>query len=108
MTYEWQILNITTQDEVNSQGETLADSVVRVKWKKIATDENGNKASYLGYSTFTSENTLASDFIQYADLTEDVVIGWIQNWLTTTNYTVDESLRLKLEKIKKEERALPW
>ena len=47
MTYTWEILKLGTLDQTNDAGEVLADAIISVKWKKIATNDANKKASYV-------------------------------------------------------------
>ncbi len=99
MNYSWQILKIGTRDETNNQGQLLENSVVYVHWKKIATDESGNVATFLGESKFTSVDVAADSFIAIDNVTKAEVVSWIEESLSETEKkTIDTVLARKLEK----------
>ena len=82
MNYSWEILKLGTRDETNSNGDVLEDSIVYVQWKKIATDVNGNVATYLSESKFSAADVSLDGFIALYDVTKENVVGWIENSLT--------------------------
>ena len=77
--YTWKITSLKVRDQVNADGDTLTDAVVQTYWQVEGTDADGNTGSFSGATPFTAENVPAGSFRPFADLTEDVVCGWIQN-----------------------------
>ena len=71
ITYTWKVTELRTKTEGAN-----ADSVVQTYWEKTGTDENGNTGKFVGATPFSSVNT--ENFVAFADLTEAVVLGWIQ------------------------------
>jgi hypothetical protein len=59
---------------------TEADYVVQTYWTKTGTDENGNTGVFSG-ATPLDPNPDQVDFIPYDQLTNDIVVGWIQQEL---------------------------
>lgn len=51
--------------------------VVQTYWTKTGTDEDGNTGTFSGATPF-APNPEQQDFIPYDQLTQDIVIGWIQ------------------------------
>ena len=74
ITYTWKITGLKARDE---GGHTNA--VVQTYWQKIGTDENGNQGTFSGATPFTAADVPAGQFIPYEELTEEIVIGWIQS-----------------------------
>ena len=55
---------------------TAGDSVITAHWRCTATDDGGEfSAGSYGTCGFSADPT-ATDFVPYADLTEEVVLGW--------------------------------
>jgi len=110
MNYVWKIVKLSTSDQVNADGDTLTDAVVRVKWKKIAVDENGiGLATYLGYNEFDASNTTSADFIPFADLTEEQVLSWVKaSHSSDFTISVDSIIAKKIAKADTTERFVPW
>lgn len=71
ITYTWEVTSLNTKTEGDN-----SDAVVQTFWKKIGTDENGNRGIFNGATPFSSVNT--DDFVAFADLTEEIVLEWIQ------------------------------
>ena len=109
MSYSWKILTLHTNDEENSDGDTLSKAVIRVRWLKFLTDELGNKSKYLGYTNLDPSSTSSADFISFEDLTEETVISWIEA-AHSPDFTagVNRALERNLKKIVIEKPDLPW
>lgn len=75
ITYTWKITSIKTKDEGANK-----DAVVQTYWTKTGTDEQGHIGTFMGATSFTSENMPEGDtFIPFAELTEEIVLGWIKD-----------------------------
>lgn len=99
MNYTYQILKLGTQDLTGPDGELMPDSIVYVHWKKIATDEVGNTATYLGKSKFSVAEVTSSEFIALDSVTKEHVVGWIEASLSPSDVKmIDNVLAKKLEK----------
>lgn len=73
ITYTWKITGVKTL----TQGKN-ADAVVQTYWKKIGTDEKGNTGEFSGATPFDASNVPADQFVPFSQLTEEIVIGWVQ------------------------------
>ena len=78
LTYTWKVTGIKTRDEVNAEGETLQNAVVQTYWQKIGTDAEGNEGTFSGATPFTAAEVPSGEFVPLAQLTEEMVISWIQ------------------------------
>jgi hypothetical protein len=76
ITYVWAIEKMYTMPTPEP------DFVVNVWWKLTGT-EGDNTASVEGNCTFSQEEG-SEDFTPYADLTEEQVLGWVQESLGET------------------------
>ena len=76
--YTWKVKGIKVRDQVNSEGETLPNAIVQTYWEITGTDEHGHSGMFAGATPFTAENVPAGSFVPLADLTEEVVLGWIK------------------------------
>ena len=94
-TYNW---NIQQMDRLTSDG-----FVVTVHYTVNAVDGNFTASTY-GTVGYTQEGS----FTPYADLTEAVVVGWVQESLGKD--TVEEALTAQIEAQKNpvQETGLPW
>lgn len=72
ITYTWKVTGVKT-----TTVGTLSGAVVQTYWKKIGTDENGNTGEFTGATPFKVSPDQQS-FIQFDQLTEEVVLSWIQ------------------------------
>lgn len=99
MTYTWQILKLDLQDELNHEGNLLSNSIVNIKWKRIATDADGRVASYLGNTKLSAANVAAADFVPLNDVTNDMALQWV-----TDNISEKELNRINTQLENKIER----
>ena len=76
MTYTWEILKLGTLDQTNNEGEVLADAIISVKWKKIATSDANKNASYVSTTKLDLSACAAADFVHIDDVTKTNVIAW--------------------------------
>jgi hypothetical protein len=74
MIYTWKITGIKRKDS-----ETLKNIIVQTYWKKIGTDENGNTGEFCGATPFDLSTVNANNFTKYEDLTEEMILSWIQS-----------------------------
>jgi hypothetical protein len=74
ITYTWKVTGVKVKDEDGNQS-----AVVQTYWTKTGTDEAGNTGTFSGATPFTTLNMPAgTQFIPFNQLTEAVVLGWIQ------------------------------
>lgn len=74
MNYTWQLTSLKRKDT-----SELKNIVVQTHWKKIGTDENGNEGTFSGATPFDLSSVDPTNFTSYEDLTEEMVLGWIQS-----------------------------
>lgn len=84
MIYTWEILKLGTLDQTNSDGDVLADAIISVKWKKIATNAANKSASYVGKTSLDLLSVSASDYIVLDDVTKADVVAWVEEAMTAT------------------------
>lgn len=73
VTYTWEVTGIKTQNSSN-----FTNAVVQTYWKKHGTDENGNTAFFAGATPFDADTIDPDNFTALNQLTEAMVLGWIQ------------------------------
>lgn len=78
-TYNWSVTSLKVKDEVNADGDTLKNAVVQTYWKVTGTDDAGNTGEFSGATPFTAKDVPAGSFVDFAELTEETVIGWIKS-----------------------------
>lgn len=109
ITYAWEIVNMETKDETNTNGDVLQNSVVRVTWKRVGTETGGTNHSFLGTSWFTAVDVSTDDFINFFSLTESTVVGWIENKLTAGEIQkIDDIIARRIGKKNTIVRQVPW
>jgi hypothetical protein len=74
ITYTWSVTGIKTADL-----QDYTKAVVQTYWKKTGTDENGFTGEFIGATPFSQITIPPEDFIPFDQLTEEAVIGWIQD-----------------------------
>ena len=96
-TFNWQIVQM---DRLTSDG-----FVVVVHYNVSATDGD-HEASIYGSTNYTQ--TPGETFIPYEDLTQPIVVGWVQEALGKD--TVEASLQGQIDALKNpvQESGLPW
>lgn len=109
LTYTWKVTGIKTRDEVNEQGETLKNAVVQTYWQKIGTDSDSNEGTFSGATPFTAANVPAGEFVPFAELTEETVLGWIQA-VVVGGYKehVDSMIQKQIDDKTINDVPLPW
>jgi len=76
ITYTWAV---TGMKVTNVGSET--NYVVQTYWTKTGTDENGNTGTFSGATPFTPTPD-QPDFVPFDQLTQAIVLGWIQPLVT--------------------------
>jgi hypothetical protein len=107
ITYTWKVTGIKVKDEGPN-----ANAVVQTYWTKTGEDEDGNKGTFNGATPFTSTTMPeGSTFVPFAELTEEIVLSWIQD-VVVDNYEthVNEQIQKQIDVIKNPvaEATLPW
>jgi hypothetical protein len=74
MNYTWEITSIKRKDT-----SELSNIIVQTYWRKTGTDENGNTGSFAGATPFDLSTVDPNNFVAYEDLTEEMVLSWIQS-----------------------------
>jgi hypothetical protein len=74
ITYTWKVTGVKVKDEGDRQ-----NAVVQTYWTKTGTDEAGNTGTFSGATPFSTLNMPpGNEFIPFDQLTEAIVLGWIQ------------------------------
>jgi hypothetical protein len=105
ITYTWAVTGM----KVTRVG-TETDYVVQTFWTKTGTDENGNTGVFSG-ATPLDPNPDQPDFIPYNQLTQEIVISWIQpvvvgSYEEHVNGVIAEQIASKIDPVTDE--PLPW
>lgn len=104
MTHTWKITKIKTVDT-----ENVTDAVVQTYWQKIGTDKNGNEGIFTGATPFLQSSINPETFVPYAQLTEQTIIGWIQN-VVVGSYAeyVNDQIQKQIDAKSIKTPELPW
>jgi hypothetical protein len=109
MIYTWEVTGLKTKDETNADGVTLPNAVVQTYWKKIGTDTDGNEGSFSGATPFTAQSVPEGSFVEFANLTEETVLGWIQNLVIGDYEThVNQQIQKQIDDQAISEATMPW
>jgi len=77
LTYNWTLTSLRKQNT-----DTLSNVIVGTQWKLVGTDEDGYSGTFNGATPFEVQDLNNDGFVDYRDLTEDLVLGWIKNQLS--------------------------
>jgi hypothetical protein len=105
ITYTWKVDGIKTTEVA---GEP--NFVFQTYWDKTGTDELGNTGTFIGATPFKQDPS-QSTFIPFDQLTEEIVLGWIQS-LVVNDY--ERHVNDQIEKQIQQKRTpvgtpeLPW
>lgn len=104
ITYTWEVKALKTKTE-----GIYENAVVQTYWKKIGTDEHGHTAEFEGATPFSAANVAPGSFIPFEDLTEEIVLGWIQS-VVSGDYEqhVNAKIQKKIDEQHVSQPGLPW
>ncbi|NBP03778.1 MAG: hypothetical protein EBU90_27500 [Proteobacteria bacterium] len=108
MNYTWQLTSLKRKDTTD-----IKNIVVQTYWKKIGTDENGNTGEFSGATPFDLSTVDANNFVKYEDLTEEIVLGWIQSVVVGSyeehvNEKIEEQIDAKVNPVTEVTSGFPW
>lgn len=106
ITYTWKVTSLKVKDEGDN-----TNAVVQTYWTKTGTDENGNTGVFSGATPFTSVKVPAGEFVPFNQLTEETVLGWIQDIVVGqyeehVNGVIAKQIDQKVNVVK--DADLPW
>jgi hypothetical protein len=76
LTYTWKITGLKKRNDPSVE---LDDIIVQTYWECNGTDADGNFGTFNGATPFEPDQVDPENFTSYEDLTEEQVIGWIQD-----------------------------
>ena len=105
ITYEWAVTGMKATTVAGQQ-----DYVIQTFWTKTGTDENGNTGVFSGATPLTPDPDQPS-FIPYDQLTQEIVLSWIQPVVTGAyeehvNDAIAAQIAAKIDPVT--EPPLPW
>ena len=106
ITYTWKVTGLRTRNE-----NPHTDAVIQTYWEKIGIDEDGNQGIFQGATPFTAEYVPINEFISFENLTEEIVLNWIQEKISQDfqdhiNEEIQNQINLKKNPIV--DKSLPW
>jgi len=108
MNYTWKLTSLKRKDS-----ENLKNIIVQTYWEKNGTDENGNTGSFQGATPFDLSSVDPNNFTSYEDLTEEMVLGWIQSVVVNdyerhVNEKIKEQIDAKVNPVTEVTTGFPW
>ena len=107
MKYDWKIKEIVKKDFSNKE-----NVIYKVFWEKIGTDENGNVGKAQGSTLFNADKLNYNEFVEYDNLTEELVLGWILDTITESyDKRLNKKILNRIEQIKNPSTKVsefPW
>ena len=110
-TWTWSVTGLKKRDQVNAEGATLEGAVVQTYWKVVGADSDGNEGEFSGATPFTAVNVPAGSFTAFETLTEETVLGWIQNIVNSDQGYADhisERVTIQIDEVAIEDGVMPW
>jgi hypothetical protein len=108
--YTWNITAIRRKDV-----DPLSEVIYQIIWRKIGTDsESGISVEFNGSTQFSPDEISPETFVPYSELTEEVVIGWVENSMSEDHFKqVEEEIARQIEVRKSNDRIsyqgdFPW
>jgi hypothetical protein len=78
ITYEWAITSVKTKNE-----GAFNNAIIQTFWTLTGTDSQGRSATFVGATPFsTAGKSVDYGFIEFSQLQESDVLGWIQSEVT--------------------------
>jgi hypothetical protein len=107
--YNWRVIKLGLNDQLNQDEVLLENAVVKVQWKLIAEDTDGVKATYLGTTNLDASSVSANQFVALNDVTSAQVISWVQAALAGAEQDrINNQLDAKLERKRLREIRPNW
>ena len=111
ISYSWAVTQMTKKPQIDD----LSDVVVHVRWKLTGTEsETGTEGSFPGATPFELDPDNTGSFVAFEDLTEEIVVGWLQNIVVDDYWDhVTERIQKQIDETDSpveelDETALPW
>lgn len=108
MNYTWKLKSLKRKDS-----QELTNIIVQTYWEKIGTDENGNIGIFNGATPFDLSSVDPDNFVNYEDLTEEMVLGWIQSCVVGSyeehiNEQISRQIEEKINPVTEVTEDFPW
>jgi hypothetical protein len=92
ISYTWKITGLRAKDISDDRKNT----VVQTYWEKTGTDDQGNTGTFLG-ATPLEVDPEADSHVPFDELTEEIVIGWIQEHIqVSAEYHINDEIQKQI------------
>jgi hypothetical protein len=111
LTLSYSVTNLKVKDEVNSEGVTLQNAVCQTYWKCVGEDESGNTGEFVGATPFSAATVPSANFVDFADLQESDVIGWISAVVEAdAGYKahIEAQIQRQIDQESQRDATMPW
>jgi hypothetical protein len=104
MNYTWKVTSMKGTDLPNEP-----NTIIQTYWTKTGTDDQGNEGMFSGATPFNPDEIDPELFVPFTQLTEEIVLGWIQA-VVVGNYEehVNAQIQKQIDLKKVKEEVLPW
>jgi hypothetical protein len=76
LTFTWKLISLKKTNNNN-----LNDVIVQTYWQKTGVDADGNEGVFMGATPFNISDVDSNNFVPYEQLTEEIIVGWIQTYV---------------------------
>lgn len=76
LTYTWEITGLGRKNS-----DSVQNAIVQTHWKVTGTNEDQISGSFIGATPFNIDAIDPNDFVEYENLTEEIVLSWVQNYV---------------------------
>jgi len=109
LTYTWKITGLK---KTNVPSANLTNVVVGTRWEVTGADADGNSGTFHGATPFVSSEIDPNNFIDWGNLTEAPVLGWIKS-IVVGGYAqhINEQIMKQINQVKNpivDADFLPW
>jgi hypothetical protein len=94
LTYTWEIIGIGKRNS-----GPIENAIVQTNWKVTGTNSDNFSGSFIGATPFDLNTVDPNNFIPYEDLTEEIVLSWIQNLVENDRVYKDHINRVIMKEI---------
>lgn len=104
MNYTWKVTGMKGIETPND-----SNTIIQTYWEKTGIDEHGNRGTFSGASPFNPIEIDINTFVPFNQLTEKIVLGWIQA-VVIGDYEirVNTEIQKQIDQKKIKDEALPW
>ena len=109
MNYTWKLSGLK-----KTSNQNLSNVVIQTYWTKTGIDENGNEGFFQGATPFDLSSVDPNNFIQYENLTEEIVLEWVKSIVVGSyeehvNEQIQKQINDKINQIVEVKTdELPW